>query len=232
MNRSQRAMWASRAAIAIAATTTAPAHAADAPAPASLELEEVTVTATKRAESLQSVPVSVTALTAGVLEIALTNSVIDVAIGGPIQESEDIVQVAEHGFTDRYAVLSAVDHPLQGRGELSIQDVAAEPWVMPPAGAVPRRQFNDLTSRLGIAPPHIAVETRSPAVIEAMVAKSSCLGWLPEPLFAAEQAAGFVKALPVREMAMPRRFFVFRRRRNCTPPPVVRFLEALRSVMV
>jgi hypothetical protein len=32
MNRSQRAMWASRAAIAIAATTAGPAHAADAPA--------------------------------------------------------------------------------------------------------------------------------------------------------------------------------------------------------
>jgi iron complex outermembrane receptor protein len=68
MNRSQRAVLASRAAIAIAATTASLAHAADAPAPASLQLEEVTVTATKRAESLQTVPVSVTALTAGVLE--------------------------------------------------------------------------------------------------------------------------------------------------------------------
>ena len=56
--------------------------------------------------------------------------------------------------------------------------------------------------------------------------------WLPEPLFAAEQTAGLVRALPVREMAMHRRFFVFRRRRNCTPPPVIRFLEALRSVQV
>ena len=34
----------------------------------SLQLEEVTVTATKRSESLQNVPVAVTALTAGVLE--------------------------------------------------------------------------------------------------------------------------------------------------------------------
>jgi DNA-binding transcriptional LysR family regulator len=176
--------------------------------------------------------VQITEAVEDVLETALTNSVIDVAIGGPIAESEDIVQVAEHGFTDRYSVLSAVNHPLQGHGELSIHDVAALPWVMPPAGAVPRRQFNDLISRLGVEPPHIAVETRSPAVIKAMVAKSCCLGWLPEPLFAAEQAAGFVKALPVREMAMHRRFFVFRRRRNFTPPPVVRFLEVLRSVQV
>jgi iron complex outermembrane receptor protein len=68
MTRSQRASMACRAAIAIAATTASWAKAADETAPASLMLEEVTVTATKRAESLQSVPVSVTALTAGVLE--------------------------------------------------------------------------------------------------------------------------------------------------------------------
>jgi iron complex outermembrane receptor protein len=59
---------ACRAAIAacIAAFTASLAQAAD----ESVALEEVTVTATKRAESLQSVPVSVTALTSGVLERA------------------------------------------------------------------------------------------------------------------------------------------------------------------
>jgi iron complex outermembrane receptor protein len=89
MNRSQRAIWASRAAIAIAATTASLAHAADAPAPASLELEEVTVTATKRAESLQSVPVSVTALTAGVLE------------RGNVRELGDLVKLSP-GLTIAY----------------------------------------------------------------------------------------------------------------------------------
>jgi DNA-binding transcriptional LysR family regulator len=176
--------------------------------------------------------VQITEAVEDVLETALTNNVVDVVIGGPIQESEHIVQVAEHGFTDRYSVLSAVNHPLQGKGDLAIHDIAGQPWVMPPTGAVPRRQFNELTSRLGVAPPHIAVETRSPAFIKAMVARSNCLGWLPEPLFAAEEAAGRLKALPVPQLAMQRCFFVFRRRRNYTPPPIVRFLEALRNVQV
>jgi iron complex outermembrane receptor protein len=72
MNRSQRAVSASPVAIAVAAilgnSAAGLAHAEDAPLPGSLQLEEVLVTATKRSESLQSVPVSVTALTAGVLE--------------------------------------------------------------------------------------------------------------------------------------------------------------------
>jgi len=68
---SQRASMACRAAIAIAATTAGLAQAADESVPAataSAALEEVTVTATKRAERLQDVPVSVTALTSAVLE--------------------------------------------------------------------------------------------------------------------------------------------------------------------
>src|ERR1700730_19147211 len=68
---SQRASMACRAAIAIAATTAGLAQAADESVPAataSAALEEVTVTATKRAERLQDVAVSVTALTSAVLE--------------------------------------------------------------------------------------------------------------------------------------------------------------------
>lgn len=183
-------------------------------------------------ETWPQLQVQITEGVEDVLETALTNNTVDVVIGGPIKENEHIVQVAEHGFTDRYSVLSAVHHPLQGKGALTIHDLSHQPWVMPPVDAVPRRQFNELTSRLGVAPPHVAVETRSPAFIKAMVASSLCLGWLPEPLFAAEHAAGRLKPLPVPELAIQRCFFIFRRRRNYTPPPVVRFLEALRNVPV
>jgi DNA-binding transcriptional LysR family regulator len=101
---------------------------------------------------------------------------------------------------------------------------------MPSADTEPRRQFNSLASKLGLSSPRIAMETRSPSVIKAIVAQTKCLGWLPEPLIATEQAAGLIKALPIKEMAMQRRFFVYRRRRNFAPPPVAKFLEALRTI--
>jgi DNA-binding transcriptional LysR family regulator len=116
---------------------------------------------------------------------------------------------------------------LQGRTDLTVHDLVDIPWVMPPAEAEPRRQFNVLISKQGVTPPRIAVETRSPSVIKAMVAKTHYLGWLPEPLFAVEQAAGLIKPLAVRDMDPQRKFYVFRRRRNLVPPPVAKFLEAL-----
>jgi iron complex outermembrane receptor protein len=76
--------------MSIAATTAGLAQAADERAPAApAALEEVTVTATKRAERLQDVPVSVTALTAGILE------------GGNVRELGDLAKLSP-GLTIAY----------------------------------------------------------------------------------------------------------------------------------
>jgi DNA-binding transcriptional LysR family regulator len=64
-------------------------------------------------------------------------------------------------------------------------------------------------------------------VIKAMIAQTSYLGWLPEPLFATEQRAGLIRPLPLKELAFQRRFFVYRRRRSVMPPPLSKFLEML-----
>jgi DNA-binding transcriptional LysR family regulator len=173
--------------------------------------------------------VQITEAVEDILETALTNNSIDVVISGPLRESEEIMKDSEHKFTDRYAVISAATHPLRKRSELSIEDLEHERWVMPPEEAEPRKQFVALAAKLGVAPPRVAVETRYPAVIKALVAHTKFLGWLPEPLFSAEESAGLIKRLPVKHLSVVRRFFVFRRRRSAIPPPVQKFLDALRS---
>jgi DNA-binding transcriptional LysR family regulator len=162
-----------------------------------------------------------------VLEVALTHNTIDVAIGGKLNESPEILRVAEAPFTDRHSVISAANHPLQKRKALTLRDVLNVPWVMPPADAEPRRQFNALMAKLGAVPPQVAVETRSTSVIKAMVAQTGYLGWLPEPLFAAERDAGLIRPLPLKELSSQRKFFVYRRRRSVMPPPLSKFLELL-----
>jgi DNA-binding transcriptional LysR family regulator len=153
-------------------------------------------------------------------------------VSGLIPESQDIVQVAEHTFTDQYSVISSASHRLQQRNEVSMGDLDGLQWIMPLAEAEPRRLFNSLIERLGLTPPTVSIETRSPSAIKTMVARTQFLGWLPEPLFAAEQAAGSVKPLQVKELAILRHFFVYRRRRTFTPPLVTMFLEQLKKVDV
>lgn len=163
------------------------------------------------------------------LALALASSEIDVVLSGPIAESEEIMQVAEHQFSDRFTVIASAAHPLRAQHRASLEEVLRMPWVMPPADAEPRKKFNMLLGQLNVSPPEVVMETRSPSVMKAIVAQTLFLGWLPEPLFAAEQAAGLLCSLACEELVLPRRFFVYRRRRNFLPPALAEFLRILRS---
>lgn len=163
------------------------------------------------------------------LAAALVNNDVDVVLSGPIAETEEIMQVCEHRFTDRTVVIASASHPLHERRKVALADLLELPWAMPSSEAEPRRLFDALIHQLGAKPPRIAVETRSPSTIKAVVAQTRILGWLPEPLFAAEQVAGLIRTVRCDELAMPRRFFVYRRRRNFMAPPLQQFLQALQK---
>ena len=163
------------------------------------------------------------------LAAGLVGSEIDVALCGPMPETEEIMQVADHRFTDCSRVIAAATHPLRSRERLSLDDVLEHSWVMPPVDAEPRRRFDALVHALGARRVQVQIETRSPSAIKALVAQSEILGWLPEPLYAAEQAANLLCTLPLPQLDQPRHFHVYRRRRNFIAPPVAAFLAALRQ---
>ncbi|MFO1400475.1 MAG: LysR family transcriptional regulator [Steroidobacteraceae bacterium] len=160
---------------------------------------------------------------------ALAAGEVDVVLSGPIAEDEEIMTVADHRYSDQIRVLAAADHPLCRRGRLALADVLEQPWVMPPADAEPRRRFDALVAALGGTRVRVPIETRSPTVIKAVVAQGRALGWLPEPLYAAERAANLLRTLPVGELDQPRHFHVYRRRRQFVAPPVAACLAALRQ---
>ena len=126
-------------------------------------------------------------------------------------------------------VIAAATHPLRARARLTLDDVLEQSWVMPPADAEPRKRFDAQVHAHGARHARVLIETRSPAAIKALVAQSEILGWLPEPLYAAELAANLLCTLPLPELDRPRHFHVYRRRRNFMAPPVVEFLAALRQ---
>src|SRR4029450_5147200 len=49
------------------------------------------------------------------------------AIGGPIPESADIVQVGEQKVGDRYAVISSATHPFQERARVTLAEIMTVP---------------------------------------------------------------------------------------------------------
>lgn len=159
---------------------------------------------------------------------ALAHNDVDVVLSGPIPENEDIMKVGSHAYVDRSLPIAASGHPLLKQGRIALADALNASWVMPHADAAPRQRFTELVHRLGLNPPHVAVETRSPSAIKSMVAQTRLLGWLPEPLVVAERAAGLITTLEIEELTLVRHFFIYRRRRNFLPPPLLGLLDTLR----
>jgi DNA-binding transcriptional LysR family regulator len=162
------------------------------------------------------------------LVVDLAGNTIDVAISGEIADTEDIIRVSEYDFQDCHSVIAAADHPLVERANLTLRDLHDQEWVMPGQDAAPRQLLNDLLEKQGIDwRPNVRVETRSTAAIKAMVAATRLLGWLPAPLFASEEAANRIRRISIRELDLPRRFYVYRRRQNFISPILASFLSEL-----
>jgi DNA-binding transcriptional LysR family regulator len=161
------------------------------------------------------------------LAAALANSEVDVVLSGAIPETDEIMLVGAHPFSDRTVAIASARHPLHQRKKVALDELLELPWAMPAADAEPRKQLDALLQQLGAKPANIVVETRSLSTIKALVAQTEFVSWLPETLFAPEQAAGLVRAVACDELIQPRRFFVYRRRRTFMPPPLLQFLQEL-----
>jgi DNA-binding transcriptional LysR family regulator len=166
---------------------------------------------------------------AQVLEPALLNRRVDVVISSDLVENED-VQRLDLSFGDTGGVIAGTDHPVRRKSPVTMADLMAYPWVMPPTDSEPRRAFQRILSTLGLKPPHIAVETWSVSMMTALVANSGFISWVPRALYLVEEKAGLIAAVDYPDLEVERRMFVFRRRLGLVPPAVVRFLEVARAL--
>lgn len=62
-------------------------------------------------------------------------------------------------FTDRLAVVADENHPLQGRHNLSLEDLVDQQWLLPTAHVLIRQQIDAAFARLGLPLPILRVET-------------------------------------------------------------------------
>ncbi|KUR77485.1 LysR family transcriptional regulator [Novosphingobium sp. Fuku2-ISO-50] len=152
---------------------------------------------------------------------------IDLAITAGALDSAEVELIGLCDYADRFSVFCAKGHPRLGEGMVDATMLMAEGWVMPPADATPRRQFSALVQTLGLEPARIVAESASVEAMIALVAHSSLLGWLPEPLLAAHLAQQAVMLVAAPQFVRERRFFLYRRRTGLLPDAARRFLRYL-----
>ncbi len=162
------------------------------------------------------------------LAASLLTHEIDLALALAAPDSDEIVSVQDCRWEDWSYVVAASDHPLRRQQKISLADTLGEPWAITPKGTGPYEHMKGVFAAHGLGLPNVVVETRSVTVLKSLVARSSFLSWMAEPMFDAERKAQFLDALPIPDVKGSRTLTAFRRRMGILPGPAVKLLSELR----
>jgi DNA-binding transcriptional LysR family regulator len=80
---------------------------------------------------------------------------------------------------DRFAVLCHPDHALAGRSSVSWAELAAQTWLVTPAGVAARESFDALSASFPHPPHTYPVITRSPVMTRWLLHSENVLAYLP-----------------------------------------------------
>lgn len=99
-------------------------------------------------------------------------------------------------FHDTVVMVSGQAHPLAGREELTVDDLATFPWVVNQSGTPMRRYFDSVFAGSANGPPKSIVETGSLILMRELLDSTDHLGCTSRLQAEAEIARGLMRALP------------------------------------
>lgn len=108
----------------------------------------------------------------------------------------DLVQ--ERLFDDHLVFIAGRGHPMAGRADIPVADLAREGWVVPRAGVPARAQFDALFAAAGVALPDSILECGSILLMREILAEGRLLGCISGTQAMAEIREGLVARLAVR----------------------------------
>ena len=138
-------------------------------------------------------------------------------------EIEDVTEIAL--FRDRYRIVVRHGHPLAGRSDVTVEDLAAHDWILPGEGNPRRRVVEQLFADSAIQP-RISIETSSIPAHKAILAISDRITLLTESEI--KDRPDQLTALPFAGLA-PRRPEGYATRRDWKPTLIQQhFVELLK----
>lgn len=106
---------------------------------------------------------------------------VDMVVGRVLDSSRSDELVYEPLASDEpHAAIARAHHPLAGRKELRLADLAEQPWILPPTESLLRDKVTAMFVQQGLSLPTNIVETMSLPVITTLLRESNMVTALPE----------------------------------------------------
>ncbi len=122
---------------------------------------------------------------------------LDIVVGRLFAEHDKSSLRYEPLIEEPVCAITRPGHPLSGVSGLSLRDVLATGWIVPPAGSVLRHRFDLMFRQDGLAPPVDTVETSSLLFMTRMLQQSDMVAVVGTEVARYYAAHGMVAVLPL-----------------------------------
>lgn len=126
----------------------------------------------------------------------LLDGQLDIVLGR-ILDTQNVPALTFEPISDEvHRVIVRRGHPLVSRTGLQLQELAQQPWIVPPAGSILRDRLTSLFLSEGLDPPGETVETLNLPLVVSLLASTDMLVALPEALVQRQLETGELVVLP------------------------------------
>ncbi len=120
-------------------------------------------------------------------------------------------------------------HPLLERKDLSLQDIAPLPWIVPPHGSILRYRFDMMFRRAGLEPPANVVDTTAMLMITALLQQTDSLHVMPIEVAQYYASLNVMRILPIEIPCKMDAFGIIRHQDHLLSPGADLLLRAVRA---
>lgn len=174
------------------------------------------------------------------LKITSSHRIVEDVLNGELEIAVVGARWSEKGldyneiFSDSLAVVASVDHPLAGRKEISLAELAEEPFIFREMGSGTRRVVEQIFEDHGLktsALSEVAEIGSTAAVLEA-VREGLGISILSTKSVERDIKAGVLVTIPIKGVKMERPFYMIRRKNRELSPAASVFWGFLRQVAI
>jgi DNA-binding transcriptional LysR family regulator len=120
-------------------------------------------------------------------------------------------------------------HPLLERKDLSLADIAGQPWIVPPHGSILRHRFDMMFHRVGLEPPANVVDSTAPLLVLSLLRQTDSLHVVPLEVAQYYASLKVLRILPIELPCKMDAFGIIKLRDHLLSPAAEALLGAIRG---
>ncbi|OON64005.1 LysR family transcriptional regulator [Massilia sp. KIM] len=110
----------------------------------------------------------------------LQHGTLDFVIGRILEKEDSTGLIYEELTEEPACAVVRPGHPLLDQGQLTLEDIAGRPWILPPPGSILRHRFDMMFRRAGLEPPVNVVDTTALLLVTALLQQTDSLHVMPQ----------------------------------------------------